>query len=418
METVFVGPIRGQRGRWVESLSVREVRRLALVCSGLLKPELTGIQPRAAGKGARVRQRCHGIIGRFGYLQLDTVSVAGARSHAIVLASRLQGFDASVAETLLVPGEPLFEYWGHEASWIPLSLYPCFAFRRQAFRVHPWWGDLLGEHPKIAGEILRRVANDGPFRSKDLEGRSGQGWWDLKLTKRVTEALWSAGELAVRERRGFQRIFDLPERVIPDALRGQVVDESTAFDTLVLQALQGHGWATTSTIVATWRLASCRGDVDLALRRLVESGRIRPCTAHLNGRVVAGWVRERDLEMLADLQRLRPRPDRGVLLSPFDPLLWDRRRVAALFGFDLVIEIYKPAHERRHGYYCLPVLAGEELVARVDLKADRRRRSLRALSTHYETTEPCPKTSSAHEAAVASALSRYAASVGLELERG
>ncbi|MGI9331855.1 MAG: winged helix-turn-helix domain-containing protein [Gammaproteobacteria bacterium] len=393
-------------------LSVREVRRLALARAGLLADRWTGLPSRAAGKGKRARRGCRAVIERFGYLQLDTVSVAGARTHGIVLASRLDGLDASVAETLLAPGAPLFEYWGHEACWIPLELYPHFAFRRREFTVHPWWGDVLGEHAKLARDIVRRIADEGPLRSVDLEGKGGEGWWDLKLSKRIAEALWSSGELMVRERRNFHRSFDLPERVLPGDVLSRSVSDEEAFDTLLLKALDGHGWATTGTLAATWRFRNLRAEVLATLRRLQESGAIVPCAMHTPQRTVAGWIRPADLELAADLTKLRPRRDRGVLLSPFDPVLWDRARVQALFGFEQVLEIYKPAPKRQYGYYCLPVLAGESLVGRIDLKAYRDRGCLEVRNCHYEgdgTTSPRQRE------AVDSALARYAQAVGLDL---
>ncbi|MCK5207537.1 MAG: winged helix DNA-binding domain-containing protein, partial [Cyclobacteriaceae bacterium] len=137
----------------METISISEARRLALARAGLLKPEWTGLPKRASGRTLRATKAAHQIIRRFGYLQLDTVSIAGARSHAIVLLSRLDGFNHELAEELLRPNEPLFEYWGHEASWMPIELYPVFEFRRKAFRCHPWWGDLIGQHPKIANNL-------------------------------------------------------------------------------------------------------------------------------------------------------------------------------------------------------------------------------------------------------------------------
>ena len=159
------------------SLSVRQARRLALARSGVLKPELTGLPGRAAGRGKRARSRCHAVIGRFGYLQLDSVAISGARSHSIVLGSRLAGLAADLGEQLLAPGEPLFEYWGHEASWLPLELYPYFEFRRREYRVHPWWGDILGEHAKLSQSILDRIKAEGPVRSIDLEGGRAFAVW-------------------------------------------------------------------------------------------------------------------------------------------------------------------------------------------------------------------------------------------------
>ena len=157
----------------METLDLKQVRRLALARAGLLKPEWSGMPRRAIGVTRRARRAAHCVIQRFGYLQLDTVAVAGARSHAIVLMSRLEGFDPALAETLLQPGEPLFEYWGHEACWLPIDLYPVFAFRREEFQHHPWWGNLIGQHPRMAEELTRRIREEGPC-ALPRSGRSRQ----------------------------------------------------------------------------------------------------------------------------------------------------------------------------------------------------------------------------------------------------
>ncbi|MBZ0270200.1 winged helix DNA-binding domain-containing protein, partial [bacterium] len=371
----------------METLSTADVRRLALVRGGLLHPKRTGLTDRARGKGKRARDAAHAVLGRFGYLQLDTVSVAGARSHALVLLSRLEGMDPSLGEELLVPGAPLFEYWGHEASWLPLDLYPHFDWRRRAFRSHPWWGDLVGAHPKVADDLLRRIRDEGPLRSVDMEGKGSSGWWDLKLSKKVATALWSSGDLAIRERRNFQRSYDLAERVIPEEHRFRPLPYEEALDALLLRALDGHGWAATGTLARTWRLHNRAMDLAASLARLSESGRVTPCAfVDDDGKRRAGWVQPRDLELAGRLRAIRPRTDRGVLLSPFDPLLWERGRVAQLFGFDQVLEIFKPAPKRVYGYYCLPVLAGERLVARFDLKAERAKGTLRVVRARFEGT--------------------------------
>lgn len=396
----------------METLTLRAARRLALARGGLLTPELTGLPRSARGHGTTAFAAAHAIVRRFGYLQLDTVSVAGARSHALVLLSRLDGLDPAVGEELLRPGQPVFEYWGHEASWLPLELYPAFEFRRRAFRHHPWWGNLLGQHPEVARKLRRKIREEGPLRSADLEGRASRGWWDLSLAKRIASALWSNGELAIRERRGFQRTYDLAERVIPEALRDQPLKTPDAIELLLLKALDGHGWATTGTLAATWRLRNLARELAAALRRLQEKGAIVPCSAEsTNGRRQKGWIRPADLELAARLEKARPRGDRGVLLSPFDPLLWDRRRVAGLFGFEARLEIFVPAARRQYGYYCLPVLAGERLVARVDLKAERPQGRLRILSIHHEKA---PEPSAARDReAVRTAIGRYALALGL-----
>lgn len=400
----------------METLSIRQARRLALARAGLLKPGWTGLPSRAKGRGRRALAGAHAVVRRFGYLQLDTVSIAGARSHAIVLLSRLEGFEPALGEELLRPGAPIFEYWGHEASWIPMELYPAFEFRRREFgKSHPWWGDLVRGHPRVARELRRRIREEGPLRSLDMEGKGSSGWWDLKLAKRVAIALWSSGELAIRERRNFQRTYDLASRVIPGEARANPLPARRGLEILLLKALDGHGWATTGTLASTWRLVNKRAEIHAALDRLTAAGEVVACgLENPGGRPTPGWVRPQDLELATRLDRVRPRGDRGILLSPFDPVLWDRARVSRLFDFDQRLEIFKPAAQRLYGYYCLPVLAGERLVARVDLKADRRAGKLAVLSCRFEGTGDARPPASREGEAVRSALARYAGALGLE----
>jgi uncharacterized protein YcaQ len=397
----------------LETLTPLEARRLALARAGLLPSRWSGLPERASGRGKRARTAAHRVIDRFGYLQLDTVSIAGARSHALVLLSRLRGLDPRVGEELLRPGEPLFEFWGHEASWIPLDLYPHLGWRRREFAVeHPWYGKVMEQHRDLAKRILAGVRSDGPIRTSDLEGTDHGPWWGYRAAKKVAVALWSSGKLAVRERRKFQRIYDLPERVIPDGVREADPPFEESLGVLLDRALDGHGWATTTTLVQTWRMQRFRKEAEAVLAARVEAGELMRAALVLDdGRRVKGWIRPDDRELAARLVRLRPRRDEGVLLSPFDPVLWDRKRVEQLFGFEMLLEIFKPEAERKYGYYCLPVLAGDRLVGRVDLKADRAGGRLRVLARHDEPgTDPA-----ADEAATRSALERYAEGVGLRL---
>jgi uncharacterized protein YcaQ len=248
-----------------------------------------------------------------------------------------------------------------------------------------------------------------------MEGRGSRGWWDLKIAKRVATALWSSGELAIRERKHFQRTYDLAERVIPDEVRGRPLTKRDGIEALLLKALDGHGWATTGAIASTWRLRNHGQEITAALRRLVENGKIMPCALeNPGGRDTPGWIRPEDRELAARLVTVRPRRDRGVLLSPFDPLLWDRARVKRLFGFNQVLEIFKPAAQRTYGYYCLPVLSGEQLVARFDLKADRKRGVLRVLSCRFEGTGNARPAAARDGEAARAALSRYADALELK----
>jgi uncharacterized protein YcaQ len=403
----------------METLSVRAVRRLALARAGLLGGRWSGL-PIVAGRAeSTMRRRAHEIIRRFGYLQLDTVSIAGARSHAIVLASRLDGFDPTLGERLLQPGEPLFEYWGHEASWLPLESWSTFGFRRRELTVHHWWGDLLSAHPEVATRLEGRLRDEGPLPARALESRPSRGWWDLGVVKKVAAALWSAGRLAVRERRGFERVWDLTERVVPPAVLAEPdLPEDEAIEALLLQALDGHGWATTGTLAATFRLRNRGPQIAAALASLVRQHRAARAAVDSDGRRISGWIRSEHLELASRLEGARLRGDRGVLLSPFDPVLWDRQRTSMLFDFEQVLEIYTPAPKRRWGYFCLPVLAGERLVARVDLATDRPSRRLRVLACHYESPDPASPARPADAEATRTALERWAATLGLEVDLG
>lgn len=359
----------------------------------------------ARGRGPSARRVCHEIVRRFGYLQLDSIGVAGARTHGLVLMSRLNGLDPSLGEDLLQPSEPIFEYLGHEACWQPMEDWAVFDFRRRELRDRPRWGALVKDHRRLANQILERIANEGPLRSLDFESERYGSTWNVKTATVVASALWGTGELAVSERRGFQRIYDLVERVIPDDVRSRSMSVKEALPLLVLKALEGHGWARQGTIAETWRLKNKAGQIRDALNTLEDSGEITACELwDEEGGSTGGWIRCKDLELASRLDRVRPRQDRGVLLSPFDPVLWDRKRVAALFGFDQVLEIYKPAKDRVYGYYCLPVLAGDRLVARVDLKCDRKARNLSVLSCTYEDGDP----SAACNEAVRTAIGRHA----------
>jgi uncharacterized protein YcaQ len=366
----------------------------------------------ARGAGPSARRACSEIVRRFGYLQLDSIGVAGARTHGLVLMSRLDGLDPSLGEELLRPGEPLFEYLGHEACWQPLEDWPLFAFRRRELREVPRWGVFVTEHRNLADEILRRIKNEGPLRSLDFEsGRFGTDW-ELKTATFVASGLWGTGELSIRERRGFQRVYDLTERVIPEEVRNRDLGFEEALPELIFKALDGHGWARRGTIADTWRLKNKGGEIDGALRVLAEAGEIVPCgLVDDGGGRMEGWIRPRDLELAWRLDRIRPRRDRGVLLSPFDPVLWDRKRVAVLFDFDQVLEIYKPAGDRVYGYYCLPVLAGDRLVARVDLKSDRKAGEIKVLSRCFEDETPTAD----HIEAVRFAIARHARMLGLNI---
>lgn len=397
----------------VLTIDQKTARRLALVQGGLLKPELTGLPKRAKPDPVKAS---HAIIERFGYLQLDTVSIAGARSHSIVLLSRLPDLQAEFGEQLLEPSSPLFEYWGHEACWMPLALYPCFEFRRKRLKEHRIWKKVFSTYKKEHRALKKRLRDEGPLKSADFDGESKGGWWNHKVTKRVAIAMWSSGELAIRERKNFQRTYDLADRVIPEAIRKTKEPLSLSMKRLLDQALLGHGWAERRTLAQTWRLSNLKEPITKALNQLEREGTAIPCHVKLdNGKIKKGWIHKDCVDLVGKLAKPRSLSTASVLLSPFDPVLWDRQRTLDLFDFHQVLEIFKPAPERVYGYYCLPILSGEKLIGRVDLKADRKVGRLRVLSTHYESSGREKPRTAREKQALDKALSRFSKGVGLKV---
>ncbi len=320
-----------------------------------------------------------------------------------------------LGEELLSPGQPTFEFWGHEACWIPMDLYPYFGFRRKAFRKREWVREHRNCDPKTRNRMLKQIRDNGAVRSLELEGKGSSGWWRHKTAKKIAVAMWFGGELAIRERKNFQRAFDLPERVIPEEHRRDA-SLRESLPVLLGLALQGHGWATLGTLADTWRMINMRPALKEAIHTLEEDGTAIPCRlVRDGGRPIHGWIHRNYVERLDKIRRLRPQEREPVLLSPFDPVLWDRKRVQLLFGFEQALEIFKPAPQRKYGYFCLPTLAGESLVGRTDLKANRKEGRLSVLSEHVESTDR--KGAAAELSLIRMAQMRLAQQIDLEIDR-
>lgn len=340
-------------------------------------------------------------IRRLSCVQLDSISTVD-RSHRIVLASRVGAYDERVVSRLLRTGK-VFEYWAHEACLIPIEDFPLFRRRmRERSREHHWWGDVIGRDPKLARAILRRIEREGALKASDFEGRSG-GMWDLKPEKRMLEALWTAGKLAIAAREGFQRVYDLAERVIPERyLDAKTPTERETLRALCLRAVEARGALTAAGVAEHYRIAGRAKTVQPHLDALAREGALERLEVEDGGRAV--YVAPRAGARAGASAR------GGVLLSPFDNLLWDRAFVKRFFGFDHVMEIYKKPRQRKYGYYVLPYLHEDALKARVDLKSERERGALVARAVHWE---PRARTSAAEDA-LAKALDRLALSLGLE----
>jgi hypothetical protein len=299
----------------------------------------------------------------------------------------------------------VIEYWAHEACLLPVEDWPLFGWIRERFRNHhPWHGDVRARYPGLAERVLGEIGERGPLGSRDFDGQGSGTMWNWKPAKVMLEALFSAGELVVAGRvRGFQRLYDLPERHLsPEVLAAPEPSEEEAVRELVVRAVRARGALTEGAIVEHWRLRGGVARVRPHVDALVEEGALERLEVDDGGAPV---VVESGLELD------RPRPSAAVLLSPFDNLLWDRPFARRVLGFDHVIEVYKPAPQRRYGYYVLPLLWRDRIVGRADLKSDRPRGALVVKALHLETGS---RRSGALDDAFERALDRLRRTAGLD----
>lgn len=347
-------------------LSLAQARRLSLAAQGFDRPRPTG------GVNAGHLRR---TLDRMGLVQLDSVNVV-TRSHHLPFFSRLGPYDRDRLDALLWRSGEYVEYLAHEASITPVDLHPALRHRMSGPRRWRSESRIEARHPGLIDAVLTQVAERGPLTASELEGageRSGP-WWGYTPGKWALAALHASGRLAVADRgTNFVIAYDLPERVLPaEVLAAPTPSEHDASVELVRRAVRSLGVGTLADVADYHR--QLQAPVRAALGELVERGEVEPVA-------VEGW-RE---PAYRDPTRAIPRTvDARALLSPFDPVVWFRPRAERLFDFHYRIEIYTPAPKRRFGYYVLPFLLGDQLVARVDVKADRRPRVLRVHSVHLE----------------------------------
>jgi uncharacterized protein YcaQ len=355
-------------------LSRQEARWIALAAQGFHRP-----RPR------RVTTRhIAGAIRRLGLLQLDFVNVL-IPAHYVVPFSRLGPYDRRLFEDVAYRSRAFTEQWAHEASIIPVETWPLLRHRMETHRVRPWgFEKFLAQNAAYVAMVVEAVRRRGPLCADDLpepEGaprRMSDWWgWGLAVRRQVFEAHFGFGRLAtVGRKSNFARVYDLAERVIPRRHFARQVRPEDAERELLRQAARACGIAAAGDLADYFRMRMSAARPRIA--ELVESGELREVR-------VEGW-RER-----AYLYREAPAPkpvDAAALLSPFDPLIWYRDRVARLFQFDFRLEIFVPAEKRKWGYYVLPFLLGDRLVARVDLKADRAARRLLVQAAYLERGAP------------------------------
>lgn len=355
----------------MEHLSNAQARRIALAAQGFADP---------LPKGAVDARHLRRVVGRTQLLQIDSVNVF-ARAHLMPAFSRLGPWPTALLDDLAFRRRELFEYWGHEASYLPVTLHPLLRWRMaRAEALEEGWGGLkqvFRDRPEFVHDLLRRLEDDGPCGAGALrDAPRGKGsWWGWDDVKRGLEYLfWSGRVTTSRRTNGFERLYDLTERVLPAAvLATPTPSTEDAQRELTRLAARAHGVATAKDLRDYFRLKPAEGLV--AVHALVQEGALVPVT-------VEGWKQQAYLSAGAATPR---RVRRSALLSPFDPLVWERSRTQRLWDVDYRIEIYVPAEKRVYGYYCLLFLHDEAIRARVDLKADRKSGVLRVLSCWRES---------------------------------
>ncbi|MEO5834182.1 MAG: crosslink repair DNA glycosylase YcaQ family protein [Nakamurella sp.] len=361
----------------VRTLTPAQARRVSIVAQGLGRDRPLEAPPagRAQVNRAAVDQ---------GLLQIDSVNVL-ARAHYMPLYSRLGRYDTTHLDDAVWPASPsrprlLLEAWAHEASMVPLDVWSNLWWRRRDHALGRWGSAvrLTTEHPRAIDDVLAVISERGPISAGQVEqvlegGRGAGGWWGWSTTKTACEVLFAAGVIATAFRRGFERSYDLTERVLPAAvLAATPLPEADAKRSLVELASRRLGVGTVFDLADYFRLKAV--DTAAAVVDLVADGVLEPVR-------VDGW---KDVAYLHVGARIPRSVGGATLLCPFDPMIWFRRRTERLFDFRYRIEIYTPAEKRVYGYYVFPLLVGDALVGRFDLKADRQAGTLLVQSSWLE----------------------------------
>ncbi|WP_445256809.1 winged helix-turn-helix domain-containing protein [Nocardioides aurantiacus] len=343
-------------------LSAAQARRVALVAQGFRDPVHQPPTMRTLSRS----------LERTGVLQVDSVNVL-QRAHYLPLYSRMGPYDTDLLRRASEQRpRRMVEYWAHVQAFMPVELWPVMHHRMQGFRTNPRWGGWLATNPGLVDRVREDVAARGPSTARDLDDgapRTKEHWgWNWSEARKALDWLYLVGELAIAGRTSsFECVYDVPERVLPAAvLATPTPSPEDATRELVRRAARSHGIATVRCLSDYYRLQASMGGpgqaaTARAVAELVEDGELLPAR-------VEGWSRPAYLHRDAALPR---RVHARALVSPFDPLVWERERTERLFDFHYRIEIYVPAAQRRHGYYVLPFVLGDRIVARVDLKADR-----------------------------------------------
>jgi uncharacterized protein len=389
----------------MKPVSISAIRRLAVTTQGY------AARSRRAGA-----DDVEAAIRKATCIQLDTITTV-ARSHRIAISSRAGTYPVGTVPGLLREGR-IIESWAHALCVVPAEDWPLYAWARERMREEsPWHGDVRTRYPGLEEQVLGEIRERGPLGSRDFEGKpdpaphragtSSEVMWSWKPAKQMLDALFASGDLAIADRVNFQRRYDLPERVLPrDVLEAPIPAEKEAVTALILKAVRARGALSEIAIVEhvrpMWYFLGGTKAARPYVDALVAEGRLERLAVE-DGR--APVVVEAGVELD------RPRPSTAVLLTPFDNLLWGHQYATRALGFEHVIELYKPAPQRRYGYYVLPFLWRDRIVGRADLKSERKEGALVVKALHVE---PGVRRSAALDEAFDRALDRLRRTVGLE----
>ncbi len=364
-----------------ESLTAAQARRIALAAQGFGRPHPTTVGTR----------QLNDALHRLGVLQLDSVNVF-ERSHYLPLFARLGAYDKADLDRLTFStpspsrGPRYIEYWAHVAALIPAETWPLWRWKMREYR-QKWTSDpshWVSVNHEMLDWLRAELADKGPQQAGKIEHETGGkrrgGWWEWSEVKTGLEFLFFMGEVVSAGRTRFERTYALAEQVLPRELLDVEVDRHSAMRQLLVTATAAQGVGTVRDLADYFRLPQTYAAGVLA--ELADEGGIVPVT-------VKGWDRGgRPLKAyLHPHARIPRRIETTALLSPFDPVVWERERALRMFGFHYRIEIYTPAPKRIYGYYTLPVLVDDRIVARIDLKSDRQNRVLRVQSAWHEPGE-------------------------------
>jgi uncharacterized protein len=386
-------------------ISIPALRRLVVTAQGYV--------PRVRRAGT---DEVESAIRRASCIQLDTISTV-ERSHRIAISSRAGLYPAGTVPKLLREGR-IIEGWAHALCVLPTEDWPLYAWARERMRDgSPWHGDVRTRYPGLEESVLGEIRERGPLGSRDFEGKadpaphragtSSEAMWSWKPAKQMLDALFASGDLVIADRVNFQRRYDLPERVLPrEVLEAPIPTEEDAVRALIVKTVRARGALSEFAIVEhvrpIWNFLGGAKAAGPYVDALVAEGRLERLAVE-DGR--APVVVEAGVELD------RPRPGAALLLSPFDNLLWGYQFATRVLGFEHVIELYKPAPQRRYGYYVLPFLWRDRIVGRADLKSERREGSLVVKAVHLE---PGVRRSAALDEALDRALDRTRRIAGLE----